>query len=243
MRLLGETRDKARSGYREFINNMQGPPREILTLNSLIILRSWKYPDFRSMIEKAEAYTVDSVGIRFAERLLSKRKTERYPGVEMAEDIISEGFPVFMWGGKPGVAERAAMEMKKKYPSADIKGVNDGYFSAGDEERIIDRISASGAAVVMIGLGMPAQQELAARIKKTAKAPFTIIGVGGSFDVLSNDIPRSPRFFIDTGTEWLWRVVRQPGRIARVMLLPYFFLKVVMLYLSGKKGFWEEETG
>ena len=234
MELIGCTREQVKLGYRAVLCSNDMRAAEILTLNSLMLIHAWKYPVFRNILETAEKYSVDSTGIRIAERLVNKRKTDKYPGIEMAEDIISEGYPVFFWGGRPGVAKRAADELMSKYPAADIRGFNDGYFSAGNEDSIIAEINKSGADVLFIGLAMPAQQELAGRIKKAVKVKL-IVGVGGSFDVFSRDVKRAPGFFIFTGTEWLWRTMQEPARLMRLLPLPYFIL-ILVWRTFRKKG-------
>ena len=108
----------------------------VVTLNSLMIMKSWHDERMAGVILRASLITADSVGISLASLILDRRMVRRYPGIEMMEDIIARGWKVFFLGSRDGVASTAAMNMKKKYPCADICGTYHGFFSVRDCGRI-----------------------------------------------------------------------------------------------------------
>ena len=100
-----------------------------------------------------------------------------------------------------------------------IAGTASAYFSSqDDEQRAIDMINASGAQIVLIGMGVPLQENWIARNRHRIDAAV-VIGVGGLFDYYSGRIPRAPLLIRKTGFEWAWRLAMEPRRLARRYLL------------------------
>jgi N-acetylglucosaminyldiphosphoundecaprenol N-acetyl-beta-D-mannosaminyltransferase len=128
---------------------------------------------------------------------------------------------MFFFGGKPGVAERAAIALRQRYPGVAIVGTRDGYFSAGQSPTIAASILASGANVLLVGLGSPKQEYWLEDHLGATKCSVGI-GVGGSFDILAGTVPRAPRLWRQAGLEWLYRLIREPARWRRQLALPRF---------------------
>ena len=132
---------------------------------------------------------------------------------------------VYMFGGAPGVAEKAAEEMRKKYPGLKIVGIHDGYFDAKEEKNIIADIKEKKPSLLLVGLGSPKQEKWIYSNLRFTDAKLAI-GIGGSFDVMSGNLKRAPEFFCKLGIEWLYRLIKQPTRFKRMMRLPKFVLRV-----------------
>lgn len=124
-----------------------------------------------------------------------------------------------------GVAELAMQKMKEKYPNIRILGTHDGYFKAEEEASIMDEIKELKPDILLVGLGMGKQEKL---INKYLNDGFFKIGIGcgGSIDVLSGTVKRAPKIFIKMHMEWAWRLIKQPTRIGRMMVLPKFLKEV-----------------
>jgi N-acetylglucosaminyldiphosphoundecaprenol N-acetyl-beta-D-mannosaminyltransferase len=127
----------------------------------------------------------------------------------------------FFFGGAPGVAERAAIALRKRHPDIVIAGTRDGYFAPGQSATIVASIAASKANVLLVGLGSP-KQEYWLEDNLGATKCGVGIGVGGSFDVLAGTVPRAPRLWQRAGLEWLYRLIREPSRWRRQLALPRF---------------------
>ena len=121
------------------------------------------------------------------------------------------------------------MKLLENYPGLDVAGHIDGYFS--DSQLVVDTINRSRANIVFVAMGSPKQEEWIARHRDNIHASI-LMGVGGTFDVVSGRVRRAPGVFQRTGTEWLYRLVREPGRIKRQMVLPKFVWMVVKARLG-----------
>ncbi|MCX7285029.1 MAG: WecB/TagA/CpsF family glycosyltransferase, partial [Novosphingobium sp.] len=121
-------------------------------------------------------------------------------------------------------AAAAASTMTRANPGLRIAGTRHGFWSPEEEDRMIAEINASGAAIVMVGLGVPLQEKWIARVRDRLNARV-VMGVGGLFDYYSGAIPRAPLVFRKVGCEWVWRLMQEPRRLfARYILGNPLFL-------------------
>ena len=129
------------------------------------------------------------------------------------------GGRLYLLGGKPGIAEQAAENMKKTHPKLCICGTADGYFK--DEAPVIARINEARADVVFVCLGAP-KQECFMHDHRAELNVHLMIGLGGSLDGFAGTVRRAPKWMIRLQLEWLYRLLREPSRIGRMMRLPKF---------------------
>jgi N-acetylglucosaminyldiphosphoundecaprenol N-acetyl-beta-D-mannosaminyltransferase len=167
----------------------------------------------------------DTVGVLWAARMRGARLSERVAGVELmaplSEALARAGLSVYLLGGKGDTARRAAEALKSLHPGLIIAGARDGYFADADSSAVADQIAASGARVLMAGLGSPRQELWLAR--HLAETGCTVgIGVGGSFDVIAGNVARAPATWRRLGLEWLYRLAAEPSRWRRQLALPKF---------------------
>lgn len=166
---------------------------------------------------------------------MKKPINERAAGYDIARKVLEKlnytDHKLFLFGGKPGVAEEAAANLKKEYPELNIVGTRNGYFSADDEADIVDEINASGADIVFVCLGAPKQEKWINSHKDELNVRVAM-GIGGSLDVFAGRVERAPDFWCKIGMEWFYRLVKEPWRIGRMMDLPKFAATVIT---KGKK--------
>jgi N-acetylglucosaminyldiphosphoundecaprenol N-acetyl-beta-D-mannosaminyltransferase len=138
---------------------------------------------------------------------------------------------VFMLGASAESNEAACSELQKMYPSLRIVGWQDGYFE--DSDTVIEQINSSGADLLFVAMGSPKQEHWIWQHRKAIKTNFCM-GVGGSFDIASGGLRRAPKIFHMTGTEFLFRLIREPRKRWRIqkVLFPYFF-RVIYKRLFG----------
>jgi exopolysaccharide biosynthesis WecB/TagA/CpsF family protein len=137
-------------------------------------------------------------------------------------------WPVYLLGAKPGVAAAAADALAGSIPGLHVCGVHDGYFSGADLDGVIAGIRDSGAQVLLVALGNPAQERwLDAHLEKTGARIG--IGVGAFFDFQTGTIPRAPAWMNRLGLEWVHRLILEPRRMWRRYLLgnPLFLVRVL----------------
>ena len=183
-----------------------------------------------NIINSAELIVPDGIGVVKAARILRRPLKGKVAGIElgsrMLEYAAADGIPVYFLGGKPGVAEVAAEKMCEKYAGLRICGTHDGYFNKKGEQSdaVIDKINESGAVILYVCLGAPAQ-ELWIYENKSKFSPHLrlMLGLGGSLDVYAGNVKRAPRIFIKLGLEWLYRLLCEPSRIIRMTALPRFY--------------------
>jgi N-acetylglucosaminyldiphosphoundecaprenol N-acetyl-beta-D-mannosaminyltransferase len=119
---------------------------------------------------------------------------------------------VFFLGAKQEVIDALLQVVREKYPNLEVAGAVNGYVP--DKDAVFEDIKALQPDIVLVALGIPAQERLIYKhLSAFSKGIF--VGVGGSFDVLSGTKERAPKFFINHNLEWLYRLLKEPSRIKR----------------------------
>ena len=197
----------------------------VCTPNPELLWLCQKDAALRDCVNGAALVLPDGVGVLLGARLLGQPLPERVTGFDFVCVLLGrmQG-RVFLLGGKPGVAERAAQMIGTRFPNVTVVDVCDGYFT--DTGAVIRRIEAAKPDFLMVCLGMGKQERFMAQLAGS-HAVGLMAGLGGTLDVLAGDIPRAPELFIRCRLEWLYRLGREPRRIGRVMRLPLYLAAVV----------------
>lgn len=207
----------------------------VFTPNSEIVMNAYKDPEFMELLNGADLLTADGIGLVYASKIVGKPIAERAAGFDIAMALVKrlaeEGKSLFLFGSKPGTAERAGEILVSRNPGLKIAGTRNGYFSDEDTDEIISEINRSGADVVFVCLGAPKQEEWITENKDKLWCKV-MMGLGGSLDAITGDMPRAPEWYCTHGLEWFYRLMKQPSRIGRMMALPKFGLTV---FLKGRK--------
>ncbi len=201
-------------------------PALVVTLGVEMVMYAQRDARFRALVDRAALSLCDTIGILLASRLRGGPLRERVTGIDLIGSLAARSarggeLRFFLFGGAPGVAERAATEMHRRYPGVLIAGTRDGYFAPAQSSTIAASIAASGANVLLVGLGSP-KQEYWLDDFLAATGCGVGIGVGGSFDVLAGMVSRAPQAWRRVGLEWLYRLIREPSRWRRQLALPRF---------------------
>jgi N-acetylglucosaminyldiphosphoundecaprenol N-acetyl-beta-D-mannosaminyltransferase len=114
-------------------------------------------------------------------------------------------------------------------------GCQHGYFLPQEEHQVVTQVAAARPDILLVALGVPKQEKWIARHLQELNVPVAI-GVGGSFDVLAGKVKRAPGWARACGLEWLWRSLREPRRLPRLLALPRFFLLGLRWLLSRRTG-------
>jgi N-acetylglucosaminyldiphosphoundecaprenol N-acetyl-beta-D-mannosaminyltransferase len=203
---------------------LSGRSSHVVTLNAEMIVRGAQDVRFRMLLERAELLIADGQSIARSARRIAGEAVEVYPGIEFAFDLVRESrerdFSVFLLGSKPGVADAAAAKLRETLPGCRIAGAHHGYFR-GFDEKVVERINASGAKVLLAGMGSP-YQELWLDEWRPKLSAGLVVGVGGSFEVWSGAFRRAPGWINAAGLEWLYRAMLDPRRIARLEFIPHY---------------------
>lgn len=200
----------------------------IVTANPEIIMLARQDEQFAKILKQADLVTADGIGLLIGARILGETLPERVTGIDLSSGIFrlarEKGWSFYLLGAAPGVAEAAAAQLVDKYPGLKITGWNHGYFQ--DSEPILRDIEAKRPDILLVALGMGRQEKWV--WEHGHRLPVKLaIGVGGSLDVYAGRVQRAPELFQRLGLEWLYRLVRQPSRLGRMLVLPVFLWKVL----------------
>ncbi|GAA6754881.1 UDP-N-acetyl-D-mannosaminuronic acid transferase [Thermus sp. 2.9] len=198
---------------------------QVVTLNPEIAVRAQEDQALREAVLEAELITPDGVGILWAvRRLHGVRLPERVTGVDLTLALFRRfpGLRVYLLGGKPGVAERAAREAERL--GAKVVGLHHGYFR--EEAPIVEAIQRAAPDLLLVGMGE--RQETFIHRNKAHLRAKVAMGVGGTLDVLAGEAKRPPLWAQRLGLEWLLRVGTDPKRwrrAPRLLRFAYMVLK------------------
>ena len=201
-----------------------GQGAHVVTLNAEMTMQARKNRDLATVIHEAELVVPDGSGIVLYLRSRGE-KTERCPGIELAEQVVQEAalnqWQIFLIGGAPEVAETVVKQWRERWEDIAIAGIHNGYFDAAMEQQICEQLSRSQPALILVGLGVP-RQELWIHKYRHLCPNAVWIGVGGSFDIWSGLKTRAPEWFSKNNLEWLYRLYQEPWRWRRMLSLPHF---------------------
>lgn len=202
----------------------------IYTPNPEIVMEAYNDAGFADILNASDMCVPDGIGVVYGAKLLGTPVKERVPGFELSCNLFKKlgemNKSVFLFGSKPGVAQKAGEKLLATCPGIKIAGCRDGYFKAEDEPEIIDEINNSNADLLMVCLGAPKQEKWIYKNKSKLNVKLCI-GAGGTLDVLAGTAKRAPEIFIKLNLEWFYRLCKQPSRIGRYMSLPKFMITVL----------------
>lgn len=207
---------------------VQGRQAMIVAINPEKVVKAQTDEALKELLNEAEMPIADGIGVVLASRWWGGKVRERVTGVEtmlhLCRHAAARGYPVFLLGAKPGVAEKAARILQSRYPGLQVAGTQHGYFD--DDREVVERINRSGARILFVAMGSP-RQEYWIRKHRDDLAPRILQGVGGSLDVICGHIPRAPEWMQRMGLEWLYRLFKEPSRWRRQLALPKFLWLVL----------------
>jgi N-acetylglucosaminyldiphosphoundecaprenol N-acetyl-beta-D-mannosaminyltransferase len=203
-----------------------GEGGRIVTPNLDQLRLSHRRPELREIFHSADLVVADGMPLVWAARLRGTPLPERVAGSDlvwsMAELAAASGAPLFLLGGNPGAAEGAAEKLVELYPGLEIAGTHCPPFGFEAEPAQVSAIgsmlAASKAKIVFVALGYPKQEQLIGELLGDLPEAW-FIGCGISLSFISGDVARAPRWMQRTGLEWVYRLIREPRRLASRYLL------------------------
>lgn len=207
----------------------KGQKQFIIAQNPEKIMKSKEDEELSFIIEnKATLLIADGVGLVIAGRILGHPPIPRVTGVGLFDEMVSlanqEKKKIFLYGGSPEVNQKAAHILQQRYPHLLVAGRQDGFEQ--DSERVIHKIQEAQPDYLFVALGTPRQEKWIAQYLDQLPVQL-VMGVGGTFDVLTGNVKRAPRWMQKLGIEWLHRLLKQPTRAGRMMNLPKFLWQVI----------------
>jgi N-acetylglucosaminyldiphosphoundecaprenol N-acetyl-beta-D-mannosaminyltransferase len=203
---------------------------------------AYEQPWLRDFYNRADLVYCDGMGVKLGARIVGGEIKERYTLAdwiwELAGLAAEKGFRLFLLGNPPGVAEKAAQNLTRQYPTLQIAGVQHGYFEksalSSENEGVVAEINRHQPDILLVGFGMPVQERWLDQNWPQLEAHVAIT-CGALFEYLSGDLKRGPRWMTDHYLEWLARLLISPRRyLGRYMRdLPLFFYRLTKQRLNG----------
>ena len=166
-------------------------------------------------IRECDIINIDGMGIVLGARFLGYNIPERVAGIDLFLKLISmsakKNYPIYLLGSKDEVVKNTASKLQSLYPKINIAGYHHGYFWENEEE-IVEKIKASGAKLLFVAITSPKKENFINRWKEKLGVTF-VMGVGGTFDVVSGKVKRAPLWMQKYGLEWFFRIIQEPRRM------------------------------
>ncbi len=217
----------------------------VLNANVHCLNLSYKDRSLRGLLNSAEIVFCDGSGVMLAARILGRRIPERITYADwmwqLAAFAAAEGFSLYFLGAQPGVAWKAAEQLKKRYPNLKVSGVHHGYFDhtpgSPENEKIVKEINAASPDILVLGFGMPLQERWLMENWGGVEARVALTG-GAVFDYISGELQRGPRILTNNGFEWLARLLIEPERLWRRYVVgnPLFLMRVLRQRWARQDG-------
>ena len=195
-----------------------GRAHQVATVNVDFVVNAKHDDEVRRILQRSDLAIPDGMGVLWGARLIGQQIRERTAGVDLVPAICEraaiEGWRVCLFGGAPGVAERAARMLRERHGS-DVVGVEAPVVAADGtmDSAALDQLTALDADVVGVALGNPKQERWISRYGSTVGAPV-FIGIGGTVDFLTGVTRRAPGWMQRGGLEWVHRALSEPRRLA-----------------------------
>ncbi len=192
----------------------------------------------RQSVNEADLINADGQAVVWASKTLGQALKERVAGIDLMSELVqlayTKGYKIFFLGAKEEVVKKVVDSYSEQYNSSIIAGYRNGYFSAVEEEGIAEQIADSGAQILFVAISSPTKENFLYKHKKTLAKVNFVMGVGGSFDVVSGLVKRAPIWMQNTGLEWFYRLIQEPQRMWKRYLLgnSKFILLVIKAWLK-----------
>ena len=171
----------------------------------------------RESVLNSDIINADGMSIVWAARLLGHKIIERVAGVDLMENLVQlaheKSYSCFFLGANQQVVEKIVSDYSVRYSEKIIAGFRNGYFDEKDEKKIIKKIKDSGADFLFVAITSPKKEIFLNKYKNELKNINLIMGVGGSFDVISGKVKRAPKYIQIIGMEWFYRLIQEPKRM------------------------------
>jgi len=206
-----------------------------VVVNAAKLVNMQKDKELYQSVTESTIINADGQSVVWAARFLGRPLPERVAGIDLMENIMQLAFEkkyrAFFFGAKEDVVKKVVDIYREKYGEHVIAGYRNGYYKPEEEKSIAESIAATGADILFVAITSPKKEIFLNKYKHIIKVPF-IMGVGGSFDVISGITKRAPLWMQRSGLEWFFRVLQEPKRMWKRYLVTN--TKFILLLLSEK---------
>ncbi len=188
-----------------------------VVVNAGKIVAIQKDEALRKSVNESDIINADGQAVVWAARLLGKPLKERVAGIDLMENLVAmahqQKHKIFLLGAKEEVVQKVSEIYQSTYNPNIIAGYRNGYFTKEDEPQIAQQIANIGAQMLFVAITSPIKENFLYNHRELLKDVPFVMGVGGSFDVVSGLTKRAPAWMQKAGLEWFYRFLQEPKRM------------------------------
>ena len=205
----------------ELLQRMATTGAVVFTVNPDHLYHLQYNPAFLQAYRSADIITVDSHYVRLALRAQGRTVANRLPGSDIvpafcARNAANPDVRIFLLGARPGVAQAARESMNRKAGREMVVGAHGPSMNFVNDpaeiEDVLKMVAASGANVLLVGLGAPKQEMWIASVRRRLPQVKVMMGIGATIDYEAGAVKRAPVLLRRLGLEWTYRVATEPKR-------------------------------
>ncbi|MFC5403611.1 WecB/TagA/CpsF family glycosyltransferase [Cohnella soli] len=205
-------------------------PHRVVTGNPIMLMVGLNNPSFHRTLATADLVVPDGAGVVWAARRVKRPVQERVAGFDLMHELFAQGdkrgWSAYLLGASQEIIDAAYEKLKARYPGVRFVGHRDGYFTDKEDQEVVSAIREAKPDLLFVARATMNQEPWIEKYEAELGVPV-IMGVGGSFDVVAGKLKRAPAIFRKLGMEWFYRLLQQPSRFKRMLVLPQFAIKVI----------------
>jgi len=229
-----------------WIDSKQRPSAYITQANAHILVTAQKDQRYKEVLHSADLSVPDGMPLVWLLRLKGKAIRRRIYGPDLmlmiCEEAANKGWRCFLYGGNAGVAEKLKAILEARFPGLKIVGTYVPPFrdlTLEEDEQVCGMINSSAPDILWVGLGSPRQDIW--MYEHRGKLNVSVMhGVGAAFDFLTGEVRQAPRWMMNAGLEWFFRLIMEPKRlwkrytINNVLFVYYLLLDLLRVRNYGR---------
>lgn len=221
-------------------------PRQLCFSNAHTVSLCLQNPALLNMINQADLVLADGMSIVWGARWLGIHIPCRLAGPDFMEALCAwseeSGHSIYLLGSTDENLMALIQVLKQRWPRIHLAGAySPPHCDSLSEEVtqiVCEKVKHANPDILFVGMSCPKQEIWIHKNLRRLNVPVSL-GVGAAFDFISGRIPRAPKFFMENGLEWLYRLYREPGRLWKRYLLGNaiflsFLFKEMMLQFFSK---------
>jgi N-acetylglucosaminyldiphosphoundecaprenol N-acetyl-beta-D-mannosaminyltransferase len=221
--------NKDKNELMNYIENLKKV--NIISGNPEVLFNGLNNPILKKNFQSDNSIIIpDGVGTVIASKILKEPVKEKIAGIDVVREVLikanSEGKSVYLLGSKEETVKKCAENIKSEFANLKISGFHNGFFDLNNCNDIIEEIKECNPWAIFVAMGSPRQEIFIEKIFEDSNIHI-FMGVGGVFDIFAGELKRAPKWMISLGLEWLYRVLKEPFRIKRLIAIPKFLLLVL----------------
>lgn len=187
------------------------------------------------VINNCPLINADGQSIVWGAKILGNELPERVAGIDIFAELVrissEKGYKPYFFGATEEVVSTVVNKFKNIYPSLEIAGYRNGYFTEDESKKIAEDIRNSNADILFVAFSSPKKEYWINENMSIMQVPFAM-GVGGSFDVIAGKTSRAPKWMQKYGLEWFYRFIQEPRRMFKRYIIGN--IKYCLLILKEK---------